>query len=730
MGRTSKFSFPIPGRKHPSNDGKDKRQTASNPTGQSKAQRLLGTDNDLNIDYPLRNGNEDHQWRKPGSRSSGMSISISESTHSIRSATGSRSDQWDVESGVFPRAGLQPSSTLLGQSYDSITDASSISQWIRNKGSSSTLKSYYDSQNSPLSISQQTSASSSRDLALRKGYPPLISRSPLLNVESSFDSLQQNFANAGHDGVGDTSQDKAARKKPTRLNLSTLFPRSRKNNDVVITESPGLSPSSTIRDSTRRKLRQPHSKESLQSQSQSIRSSSSPRLGGTTDPIADLYDHYEHLPARAQYMSQIPESRVTTQEADQTRKYRPLNNSPKPSPDKANQEPFSWKHVRTGPRSRPWETSSVNSASTRNTKTSRQTSTSNFSNSNLQKNSVLSLSSDSEEESPVSDPRKHKENSLSPNLPSRIYNGPSRKNADSPPDSLHQSLRIPPKQTPRNRPRKSSSQSNSVFTIPEITTLNTHLSGPWASDKSPQSSVGPGKRPSRKNSIASPRSSQQPTPPQSPASMEPEEGVERGSRLMSVTKQEEALLEALRQKRTRMREKILEEHQRDETRTTKSPPHIPNPDSAKLSGTSAKKEKAHHGSSKLSETLARKEKAHILLYLEPSEPSPDLSDFLTYGSDDEESTPRSSWVPPPRKSSARPDPVATPAKAKPQSTVRLSAVGVPGGFRTTERSSDQTIGSKNRHIQNAVRLVHEGKGAIHPQDFLLEENDHEGIWGM
>lgn len=41
--------------------------------------------------------------------------------------------------------------------------------------SSSTLQSYYDSSKSPLSISQQTSASSARDMALRKGYPSIIS---------------------------------------------------------------------------------------------------------------------------------------------------------------------------------------------------------------------------------------------------------------------------------------------------------------------------------------------------------------------------------------------------------------------------------------------------------------------------------------------------------------------------------------------------------------------------
>ena len=45
----------------------------------------------------------------------------------------------------------------------------------RRTGSSSTLRSYYDPAKSPLSISQQTSASSARDMALRKGFPPISS---------------------------------------------------------------------------------------------------------------------------------------------------------------------------------------------------------------------------------------------------------------------------------------------------------------------------------------------------------------------------------------------------------------------------------------------------------------------------------------------------------------------------------------------------------------------------
>ena len=74
----------------------------------------------------------------------------------------------------------QPSSPLLGEhvadiwaGYGGSTDASSPR--ARHAGSSSTLRSYYDAKKSPLAISQQTSASSARDLALRKGCPPISS---------------------------------------------------------------------------------------------------------------------------------------------------------------------------------------------------------------------------------------------------------------------------------------------------------------------------------------------------------------------------------------------------------------------------------------------------------------------------------------------------------------------------------------------------------------------------
>ena len=93
-----------------------------------------------------------------------------------------------------PNKGRQGSSPLLGEQYicrstDGVTLSNASSPRIRRGESSSTLRSHYDPKKSPLSISQQTSASSARDMALRKGFPPI--SSPLsLNVVEAVKSTE------------------------------------------------------------------------------------------------------------------------------------------------------------------------------------------------------------------------------------------------------------------------------------------------------------------------------------------------------------------------------------------------------------------------------------------------------------------------------------------------------------------------------------------------------------
>lgn len=166
---------------------------------------------------------------------------------------------------------------------------------------------------------------------------------------------------------------------------------------------------------------------------------------------------------------------------------------------------------------------------------------------------------------------------------------------------------------------------------------------------------------------------------------------------MAVTEQEVALLEALRQKKARMREEIIEEHE-----TTKTPVrHVPRINAPRY---------AHEAVSR----GATDSRERILLYLDTpladghlidtSEPSPDLSDFLSFGSD-EDSTPRSSWAYNPG-GHPRPDSTISPnarrggsrknhkkSPVTPPSAVRLSAVGnmhaFPGG-RHDDHDDDAT----------------------------------------
>lgn len=89
-------------------------------------------------------------------------LGTAEST--ITPGTSSRSKAaWDQESDIIPRdLGLNTSSAARSQALDITTDASSL----RRRRSSSTIVSYYDKTKLPLSISQQTSNS-----AMAKGYP-------------------------------------------------------------------------------------------------------------------------------------------------------------------------------------------------------------------------------------------------------------------------------------------------------------------------------------------------------------------------------------------------------------------------------------------------------------------------------------------------------------------------------------------------------------------------------
>ncbi|KIN04928.1 hypothetical protein OIDMADRAFT_17771 [Oidiodendron maius Zn] len=120
-----------------------------------------------------------------------------------------------------------------------------------------------------------------------------------------------------------------------------------------------------------------------------------------------------------------------------------------------------------------------------------------------------------------------------------------------------------------------------------------------------------------------------------------------------------------------------------------------------------------------------------------SEPSPDLSDFLSFGSD-EDSTPRSSWAPLPN-GQPRPDSSVSPnarrrssRKSKKQSPVtppnaaRLSAVGAVASF---PNGRPQDPDSKTKLSNGAgVQLLDERRLA---NALLMDEQANGGVaWAM
>lgn len=765
----------MPGRRHATTTTREDippiQNASSSRSGShlSKAQRILGTDNDLNIDSPMREVVGDYSWRHVGSRSSGMSISISESTQSTNeneSVHDSENEQWDRESGVFPNANRlhgKPSSTILGQQFgdDRATATSSASTRLRHNDSSSTLKSYYDRQKSPLSISQQTSASSARDLALRKGFPPILQRSPLLNVESTV--FEDNFMEKGVYTKEEEIIPDKMRKKPARLDLSRLFPRSRNHGDKSPAESTSsiASPSSMSTNNShnssqppepgRRKLRKALSKESIQSQKNSVRTTRS-HDPQNYENSGMPNNNYEHLPVRTPRMDQIPEASVPERLAARARKdghgHSKMDiTSKSPSASEKNREesqPFSWKNVRSSMMTSPYDNSSAASISSRNTKTSRAPSI--LSQSDLKDKSVLSLSSDSEGDSSDPEPGPVRSPSVASKNNLRVQQAPNR-SSHRPTEHRRQSSNQTGGLTARAQGQRNGTTketSSSLLQIPETTPRTARYSAtnqpPSPENYAPNPSrnqqkeyrasaqVQKEKRTSRQplqpSSIKSGRSQShhQPTPPLSPSSMEFRQSSERESRFMAVTKQEEALLEALRQKRARMREEIIEEH---ETKKTPSPPRIPERSASRYSSNSSLNTVRGAGTAN--------GKQRVLMYLDTplsvsqpidtSEPSPDLSDFLSFGSDDN-STPRNSWAPSRNgNGKARPDSFVSPypkgdkfSPATPPSAARLSAVGGAGG-----------LGSKKRNT-GAVRFVDDSK--VHGQEFLLDESESGVIWGM
>lgn len=205
MARTFKFPFPLPSWKQ----NLDLYSTSLyDPTDLplvspgSKAERVLGTsDSGVKGAKKPFAGREKKGHRQP----TYVSVTVMEtdglSPTSVNSTTGN--PLHPLHSSPLP-----PKSHMENGAEWDAGSATETSQIPPRSESSSTLESYYDSSKSPLSISQQTSASSARDMALRKGYPSIVSP-PTLKV-SEIDGTP----------TASTENDKPrTRSKPKHLNL-------------------------------------------------------------------------------------------------------------------------------------------------------------------------------------------------------------------------------------------------------------------------------------------------------------------------------------------------------------------------------------------------------------------------------------------------------------------------------------------------------------------------------
>ncbi|RKU49163.1 hypothetical protein DL546_008527 [Coniochaeta pulveracea] len=198
MGRTSKFTFPVPGRRQKAPAPPPSQPTSGTLT---KAQKILGT-GELNVDSTT---DVSRIWETKSSKSNtGISISVSESTYNsgfgrlqdndvVESITQRRA-RWEEESAVLPWHLQRKGSKGDMGGNDANTEASSICR----QRSSSTINTYYDSSKVPLSISQQTASS-----AIAKGLPS--KASALLDMNGNY------------------SMPSKPKKKPSRLDLSHLL---------------------------------------------------------------------------------------------------------------------------------------------------------------------------------------------------------------------------------------------------------------------------------------------------------------------------------------------------------------------------------------------------------------------------------------------------------------------------------------------------------------------------
>lgn len=233
MTRTFKFSFPVPSRKQHHEPIPTSLYDASgsplfNPG--SKAERVLGTSEaSVKGARKLSFGKEKKVHQPP----SYMSVTILETEGGSLKAGSSNMSRPSHPLQRLPTSPLLQDQHMMKMAEWDTRSTTDVSGVPHRAQSSSTLQSYYDSSKSPLYISQQTSASSARDMALRKGYPSITGPAPKVSDVTGAPKSQ----------IGEGTVK--SKKRPKQLNLQLDLPSPLPKPDGPV--QPVLSPNNIVR---------------------------------------------------------------------------------------------------------------------------------------------------------------------------------------------------------------------------------------------------------------------------------------------------------------------------------------------------------------------------------------------------------------------------------------------------------------------------------------------------
>ncbi|KAF2717005.1 hypothetical protein K431DRAFT_316133 [Polychaeton citri CBS 116435] len=197
-----------------------------NSTMPTKAEKLLGTSSQLGRKRSRRKAQARPESPFDRSRKDEQkSLGTFQQTYNQRQGT--MHDDEGLKTWPYTKP-TQPKShsyrdRLSGLLSHKGSSAASSRKSVRHESSSSTLRSYYDAAHQPLTISQQTSASAVRDMALRKGSPTVVDANR--DSHSFRRPLKSALKKETSSITSNSFVDQQDRKKPKRLDLANLFPR-------------------------------------------------------------------------------------------------------------------------------------------------------------------------------------------------------------------------------------------------------------------------------------------------------------------------------------------------------------------------------------------------------------------------------------------------------------------------------------------------------------------------